>query len=715
MASGLVRFGVFTFDPAKLELQKSGYPQKLPQQSALLLAMLLEKPGEIVTRDQMRDRIWPEGTHVEFDFSLNTAINRIRRILDDSARNPRYLETVHRTGYRFIAACEVSPTPAAAPPPLLKPNPRLYLAAALAAVFIAGGVWWALGGQLWVNRLLALRPTAASLRSTVLLPMGHFPNAVRIAPNGEQIAYLAGNKLYLRRLDRNESIPVEGSDSLSMFEYSPDSSAIAIFKHDGIYIQSGNQCKQTVKFKQIAEVRSAAWARDGMLYFSDDQGNRDLPSIYRAPATGGVPERVLEGRSILGRIEFPMIQQILSGDGAMLFSRALSPLNRTIHARSSRGVESNLIKPGMGGRSLPTGHLLYYWAHSLFAVPWDANRLELVGSPVKVVDGVRPEGWHSGAADVSTSGTLVYLPQPPPDQREILMVDENGVRSKTGIPTGEYEQVRVSPDQKRLAVVRKDGGSNWSVWVYEFKTKLWRSCAEVSLPSPRVVWSPDGEWLALGLIQGDSEFVNLHRLKVSDPSQIQRLSEQANYGQFPNDWVAKTNTILFTEGVHLATKSDLNQVSADGGPTKSLVQTEGWDLDAQVSPDGNWLAYASETTEGTHTYIRPYNAPGAPIKVTPTPGRFPVFSKKGDKLWIKPTDRDGLLEISLNNGKPTGAMAKKYQGIHLFHPDLWTRSHDITPDGKLYTILPGPRDSRGRIEIISNWFNELDRQAPSRR
>lgn len=104
----IVHFGVFEVDLKASELRKQGLRLKLPEQPFQVLAMLLEKPGEIVTRDELRNRLWQTDTFVDFDHGLNNAVMRLREVLGDSSENPRFVETIPRRGYRFIAHVEGS-------------------------------------------------------------------------------------------------------------------------------------------------------------------------------------------------------------------------------------------------------------------------------------------------------------------------------------------------------------------------------------------------------------------------------------------------------------------------------------------------------------------------------------------------------------------------------------------------------------------------------
>jgi cholera toxin transcriptional activator len=99
----IARFGVFELDLAAGELRKNGAKLRLQEQPFQVLALLLERAGDVVTRDELRQKLWPADTFVDFDHGLNTAVNKLREALGDSALSPRYIETLARRGYRFIA------------------------------------------------------------------------------------------------------------------------------------------------------------------------------------------------------------------------------------------------------------------------------------------------------------------------------------------------------------------------------------------------------------------------------------------------------------------------------------------------------------------------------------------------------------------------------------------------------------------------------------
>src|SRR6202040_497613 len=165
--NGTRRFGVYELDLRAGELRRQGLKVKLQEQPFQVLTQLLEKPGEIVTREELRNRLWPADTFVDFDHGLNAAVKRLRDALGDTAENPRFIETLSRRGYRFIAPVAPFDSQAAPPPiPPAVPQPRAALArttkpirpaylfglAGIAAVILllvalngGGGYWTRLG------------------------------------------------------------------------------------------------------------------------------------------------------------------------------------------------------------------------------------------------------------------------------------------------------------------------------------------------------------------------------------------------------------------------------------------------------------------------------------------------------------------------------------------------------------------------------------------
>jgi DNA-binding winged helix-turn-helix (wHTH) protein/Tol biopolymer transport system component len=226
---GTRRFGVFELDLRAGELRRQGLKVKLQEQPFQVLAQLLERPGEVVTREQLRNRLWPADTFVDFDHSLNAAIRRLRDALGDSAENPRFVETVARRGYRFLAPVSsgngngIAVAQQEAVGPVSRPATRLH-------------VWWVLGSVSAVflvllgikfGLFLGQQHGTPRLRISQLTanPADDRVRAAAISGDGRYLAFEDETGFYVRQIDTGETHPIAlpqglGVNSLGWF---PDS------------------------------------------------------------------------------------------------------------------------------------------------------------------------------------------------------------------------------------------------------------------------------------------------------------------------------------------------------------------------------------------------------------------------------------------------------------------------------------------------------------
>ena len=229
-----LRFGVFELDLRAGELRRNGMKVKLQEQPFQVLAQLLERPGDVVTRDELRNRLWPADTFVDFDHSLNAAIRRLRDALGDSAENPTFVETVARRGYRFLAP--VSPTRTNGNLEIvasrdtesgLRPKPRfppLWAAAgAVAVILLLGGI--RLGLVLGQHHPSVSPSSPIRVSQLTANPADDRVRAAAISRDGKYLAFSDETGFYLRQIDTGETHPVALPDALMAIAISwfPDS------------------------------------------------------------------------------------------------------------------------------------------------------------------------------------------------------------------------------------------------------------------------------------------------------------------------------------------------------------------------------------------------------------------------------------------------------------------------------------------------------------
>src|SRR5215467_5998437 len=200
-----VRFGVYELDPRAGELRRGGVKIKIQEQPYQVLSLLLEKPGEVVSREELKRRLWPADTFVDFDHSLNAAIKRLRDVLRDSADNPRFIETLARRGYRFLAPitgvlppAELSMVPVLAPAPSRGRNRARWIA----AVVVLAGVCISVGFH--IGNRAARAEVPREVRLTANSPDVPVFRAA-ISPDARLLAYTDSRGLFLREIAREDS------------------------------------------------------------------------------------------------------------------------------------------------------------------------------------------------------------------------------------------------------------------------------------------------------------------------------------------------------------------------------------------------------------------------------------------------------------------------------------------------------------------------------
>ena len=225
------RFGVFELDLRARELRRNGSRVKLQEQPFQVLVLLLEKPGAVVSREEIQKRLWPADTFVDFDHSLNAAIRRLRDALGDSAENPRFVETVARRGYRFLAPViapgkngEIYPVDSGVPAPVIPSRKRLAVFLGIVIVAAVGLVLIGVRLGSFVGR--GHSPVSIMQVSQLTAnPVDDRVYAAVISPDGKYLAFSDETGFYLRQIDSGETHPLplpQGlmAESLSWF---PDS------------------------------------------------------------------------------------------------------------------------------------------------------------------------------------------------------------------------------------------------------------------------------------------------------------------------------------------------------------------------------------------------------------------------------------------------------------------------------------------------------------
>jgi Tol biopolymer transport system component/DNA-binding winged helix-turn-helix (wHTH) protein len=240
----IVRFGIFEADLESAELRKNGLKVPLQGQPFQVFAFLLQHSGKLVTREELRQKVWPEDTFVDFDHGLNTAITKIRTALGDSAENPRFVETLPRRGYRFIGPVEKPSAPAPSPSALKghletlagdrKAKSWFWPAAILAVITLAAGIGWLYfhNGSPSVS--------GATPRMVPFTSSAGFKSTPAFSPDGKELAFAwqsekdEGTRIYVKLVDAGTPLRLSaGPGDDDSPTWSPDGRFVAFVRHSG--------------------------------------------------------------------------------------------------------------------------------------------------------------------------------------------------------------------------------------------------------------------------------------------------------------------------------------------------------------------------------------------------------------------------------------------------------------------------------------------------
>ena len=285
----IARFGGFDADFHTQELHKQGVRVKLPQQSFQILQMLLERPGELVTRDELRQALWPGDTFVDFDHGLNNSVKRVRDALGDSADTPRYIETMPRLGYRFIGNIEAAPAPiasSASPGEVLRPIrwERLFFLLLFASALVLVGIaaWW------FFPRAKQSVPVVEIVPLTGITGSQNWPS---FSPDGSQVTFALnydsnnkGNGLYTALVGGDKLLHLTDGPGDCCPAWSPDGQAVAFSRNseEGFDIYTVSPLGGTPhKLYARAPVTKpvVAWSPDGKLLAFSEVNPEGRPAI----------------------------------------------------------------------------------------------------------------------------------------------------------------------------------------------------------------------------------------------------------------------------------------------------------------------------------------------------------------------------------------------------------------------------------------------------
>jgi serine/threonine-protein kinase len=554
--------------------------------------------------------------------------------------------------------------------------------------------------------------------------------SIAMSPDGTRLIFRAGGRLFVRAIGEVEATPIPGIPEgmlASAPAFSPDGASVVFWANsDGTLNRVPVAGGQALTIAQgISEAPlGMTWGDDGIAFAA-----RLLGGVFRVSPNGGVPERLAQ----VGSEESALAPQILPGGEFVMFTLGTKQFDTEIVVQSlASGERRTIVGNASDARYLPTGHLVYVVAGTMYGVAFDLAALTVRGEAVPVVTGVRRAGAVGGGGaqfSVSSNGSLLYLTGPltPAGQdtmRVPTLVDRAGTRVPLALPPKVYTRPRVSTDGSRLAM-GVDEGDDADVWVYELSGTSAIRRLTFGGRNRFPVWSPDGRRVAF---QSDRDGrLAIYAQPADGGGAAERLTDPAEgVSHVPDAWSPDGRTLLFSEEKG-GTYAVMALSVADKRATP-VAGVEGRDPpEAVFSPDGRWVAYSVNKAAGgvpspdRGIFVQPFPATGATYQVPKTLLDFhAAWGPSGRELFYVPTiTATEPVAVSVQiAGSPTFGTPTPLKGVP--EPGISSGNHrgyDVLPDGRFITLLPadsGPAGVRPELRVIINWTDELKRLVPTK-
>ena len=587
-------------------------------------------------------------------------------------------------------------------------------AAMSAPVAHRGLPWWTLAGVMLILVAIAAfasqyfrRPAAAPPRihftfappDGVLFAQTQISNFIALSPDGRRIVFAATDSsgtasLWMRSLESPDAVPIPGTDGGRQPFWSPDGRFIGFFV-------AGSMKKVPVDggpAQIVCDVRATptagSWGPTGVILFSGLSG-----PVLRVPAAGGqsAPATTFDLALRDERHSFPYF--LPDGRHFLYYVRSPDPQRDGIYVKALDSEETRLVlRASSSVAYVAPGFLLYARDGVLLAQRFDADALETRGDAVPVanrVDYFAETGVAAFAA--SETGVLIYRGSTGFATSRLRWLDRAGREiSQVGEPRT-YRNPRISPDGSRVAVELVDPTGNRDIWLLDMArgvpVKFTFDRGRDSAP----VWSPDGKYIAW---QGAAA---LYMKPASGGGREEVLHREP---WIPDDWPDNRGLL-----VHPSAPRQIWLLPLDGekGEPRPVIDGRVIATHARVSPDGAWVAYASNDSGRFEVYIQNFPTPAGPWQISTNGGIQPKWRRDGKEIYyLAPDGTIAAVSLTLGALPEVGKPQPLFQSrLNLTTGFTW-HQYDVSPDGQRF-LVNTPDTTTSPLTVVVNWKSGLER------
>ena len=526
-----------------------------------------------------------------------------------------------------------------------------------------------------------------------------------LSPDGRTLVYRGPGRrgrLHRRFMNEFDAVPVRDTESAIGPTFSPDGQWVAFYDDVNgplkrVSLAGGSALTIIEKpHTRDAGTFATAWGADDTIVFADG-------GLSRVSANGGAREPLTMPES---EGETHGAPHFLPGGSALLFDIRAGSATR-IAAYSFDTEEWRVLVEEGGFPHYSLGHIVFSRSDSVWAVPFDAERLETRGDPFLVLESVEVlGGGQFPQFDVAHDGTIVYVSRGSlaVAQQTVDWVDRQGIATPLLEEPRGYAQPRFSPDGRRMLLAISDDRSH--VWMLDVERGNLRPLTFGALWNGQPIWAPGGEHVTFSSA-GRDEIQSLYQRPADGSGEVERLLDHPQR-QGLGSW-SRDGVLAFTEISPNTQEQDI-WVLEDGAP-RAFIATDAYELAPRFSPDGQWIAYESDESGQPEVYVAPYPGPGGAEAVSQNGGMCPVWSPDGRELFYA-NNRGQVLSVSVQftPSLELGAPTLLFEIPNM----LPTRLFDVHPDGERFVVVRSvdSKSSTSQINVVLNWTEELTDRVP---
>jgi len=651
---------------------------------------------------------------------------------------------------RFLMAETIPapPTPAAGAAIAPPRASRKRVALATSVGLLAGVALTALG--VWAASKLLPSSPAQPMRFPIVLPqplaLQGVDRDIAISPAGTHIVYRAGSgqaHLVIRAIDQLDAQPLTATTGGRQPFFSPDGRWVGFFTNAELKKASilGGPAITLCRFS--GPPRGASWGDDDTIVFATNDLATGLQRVSGGggePTTLTTPDTAREGDHV-----FPFV---LPGGRGVLFTipaPAGQQENAQVAVFDLRTNQSKtLVRGGSDATYVNSGHLVYAAAGTLRAVRFDVERLEVTSDPVPVVEQVVASGIGAANYAVSRGGTLIFVAGTGAVgvQRALVWVNRQGREEPIKAPPRAYTIARLSPDGTRIALDIRD--QEQDIWVWDLARQTLTRLTVDPATDWSPLWTPDSRRILFSSARAGPP--SIYWQAADGTGAVERLTNSP-VAQFAHSLTPDgTRGLLFETGPKtgpdivsftlarpstgraeqtqgatgsrsaVATAEPSAASGAAHARTEALIQTTFIEWLAEISPDGRWLAYATNESGQFEIHVRPFpNVNDGRWPISTGGGTKPVWSRNGRELFYL-DGTNNLMSVPVQTTGPAftaGNPVKLLDGRYYVGAPP-NRAYDVSPDGQRFLMIkdsatsdPTQNAAPPSLVVVLNWFEEL--------